>query len=167
MKNLAVFFVLLSISSCGEPPPKPNEPFYCKVDGKRYRPDNGGDAFFQALLAKKSVQNNLFYITVYSENNGELGITAKFKDIKSEFKEKKYIINEEFKADFSTPYKTVNGIGSQKTYESFSNGGYVTFSKIDSLRQRVSGTFEFKAKDKNSDKIIIVSKGQFNDLFYY
>ncbi len=167
MKNFAVYLLLFTLSSCGEPPPKPNEPFYCKVDGKRFRPDNGGDIFLQALLVKKSIPNNLFYFNVYSEGNGWIGISAKFKDIQNEFKEKTYEINQEFKAHYSTPEKTVNGVSSSITYESFAKSGFITFSKIDTLKKEVSGTFEFKAKDTKSDKIISISKGQFNNVFYY
>ncbi len=167
MKKLAVFLILLSFYSCGEPPPQPNEPFYCKIDGKRFRPDNGGDIFFEALLAQRDENNNIFDITVYSEERGWVGLFLKFKNIHTEFKEKNYVMNDEFKGHYSTPNKTVNGVSSSTTYESYLQSGFITFSKIDTVKQRVSGTFEFKAKDKKSEKTISITKGQFNDVFFY
>jgi hypothetical protein len=166
MKNLAVFFVLLSISSCGEPPPKPNEPFYCKIDGKRFRPDNGGDAFFEALLAQRDEKYKLFYITAYAQGGETVGIATKFNDLK-DFQVKTYSMNEEFKGNYTSKSENINGIGIQTDYETFSKSGFVTFTKIDTLKQIVSGVFEFKAKDKKSEKIISITKGQFNDVFFY
>ncbi len=166
MKKLTLCF-MFALYACGEPPPSPNEPFYCKIDGKKFRPDNGGDIFFQALLAQKDKQNNIFDITVYSEGKGWIGIFLKFKNIQTEFKEKTYIMGEEVKGHYSTPEKTINGVSSSTTYESYSQSGYIIFSKIDTLKQEVSGTFEFKAKDKISGDIISVTNGQFNNVFYY
>lgn len=163
--TLSLFFLF---SSCEIFTPKPeSESFYCKIDGKAFRPDNGGDIFFEALLAKRSVENNLFYFIVYSEPKGWIGISAKFENIKSDFSEKTYVMNEEFRGHYSTPEKTVNGNSYSETYESYPTSGYITFTKIDTLKREVSGTFEFKAKDKKTDKIISVTKGQFNDVYFY
>lgn len=165
MKQLIALILIILNFSCDKAP-KPNEPFYCKVDGTVFRPDNGGDTFFEALLAQRDEKNKLFSMTVYSASKGWIVISAKFNDIK-DFKEKNYIINEEFKGSYSTIYKTVNGVGSQTVYETYSNSGFVNFTKVDTLKQQVSGVFEFKAKDKKTEKIISITKGQFNDVFFY
>jgi hypothetical protein len=42
------------------------------------------------------------------------------------------------------------------------NIGQITFSRLDTLKRIFSGTFYFKAKDRNSSKVIDISDGRFD-----
>lgn len=165
MKKLIVFSLLL-FSSCEIFSPKPeSEPFYCKIDGKAFRPDNGGDIFFEALLAQRDETYNLFYITA-DDKNRTIHISTKFNDLK-DFTTKTYQINEEFKAYCTNGYIRTKDRTLDNDYEGFLGSGYITFTKVDTLRQLVSGTFEFKAKSIYSEEIINITKGQFNNVYFY
>jgi hypothetical protein len=85
----------------------------------------------------------------------------------NEFKVKRYLINNEFRGGYNGDYIEVNGFRKRERFESYPNSGYIEFTKIDTLKKTVSGVFEFKVKSVETDKIINIKNGQFNDVFYY
>lgn len=169
---MKALFKIISIStilcSCQLFTPKPqSESFYCKIDGKAFRPDNGGDIFFSALLAQKDETYNFFYITTTGKEGKGLSISSKIFKNWNDFKVKKYLINEEFNAYYSGNYIEKDGKRLQERFEPYPNSGYVEFTKIDTVKQTVSGVFEFKLKSTQTDKTVSIKNGQFNDVFYY
>jgi hypothetical protein len=166
MKQIAYFLLAALLFTACEPGPKPNEPFYCKIDGKKFRPDNGGDTFLEPLLAERDGENNNFYIIVIGKNGRGLSFGRKFPSLK-EFTPKRYDVNDEFRANHSGDYVITNGRNNREEFEAFENSGYIEFTKVDTVSQRVSGTFEFKVKSKLTGKVIDVKDGCFNDVFFY
>ena len=165
---LKITLFSIIISSCQLFVPKPqSERFYCKIDGKSFRPDNGGDVFFEPLLAQYNENSNVFYISVHTKDETSINIGTKFKNFK-DFREKKYLVSEEFNATYFGKYIEINGNTTvNERFETYLNSGYIEFTKIDTLKQIVSGVFEFKVKSVETDKIINIKNGQFNDVFYY
>jgi hypothetical protein len=168
MKHLLSYFLLIFIfTSCQLFLPKPeSEDFYCTIDGKAFRPDNDGDIFFEDLLAQLNENSKIFYISAYGKEGKTLTIKNKFADLK-EFKVKRYYINTEFNVSYSGDKIKINGNAINEDFEPFLNSGFVEFTKIDTVRQLVSGTFEFKLKSIQTDKTVNIKNGQFNDVFYY
>jgi hypothetical protein len=167
MKNTSILIIFFIASlfgfSCRKNNPGPNESFYCKIDGKAFRPDNDGDIFFEPLLVQWAKPLKQFYFTVQGSRYS-LDIYTVFENNEN-FIEKSYSINEEFSAQLVGDLINSNGIQKREVFKSFPNSGRIIFTKIDSLSHRVSGTFEFEVK--NERKTISITKGQFNDVFYY
>jgi hypothetical protein len=174
MKNLNYLIVVIvlfgSQLSCQIFDPKPkSEEFYCKIGGKKFRPDNGGDMFFEALLLQLDRDNKRFNITAIKSGNGDERMSVLFSiPTKNKvLEERKYEITQEGKAYCSKGYISVGGSNKNHDYDAFLSSGYIIFSKVDTLKRRVSGTFAFKAKSNYTNDEIAVTDGQFNDVFYY
>jgi hypothetical protein len=174
MKNLTYLFVIITLTvsqlSCQlfETKPK-NEKFYCKVGGKKFRPDNGGDIFFEPLLFQLNQTSGRFNMTAMNSETGEDNIAVVFSiPIKNNILEaRKYELSQEGKGYCNKGYTTNGGVSVKHGYETYPSSGYIIFSKVDTLKKRVSGTFHFKAKSLYTKDEIAVTDGQFNDVFYY
>jgi hypothetical protein len=168
MKNTSILIIFFIASlfgfSCRKNNPGPNESFYCKIDGKAFRPDNDGDIFFEPLLAQWDLKNKMFYFIVYGNDSHSISISSKFQK-NEDFGLKKYNVNREFIANYNGDLILINGSNVHEKFQSFEDSGFIEFSKIDTTKRRVSGTFEFKLK--NERKTVSITKGQFNDVFYY
>jgi hypothetical protein len=173
MKNLKTVTLILlvsSFSSCQLFGPKPeSEEFYCKIGGEKFRPDNGGDVFFEALLLQLDQTNNRFNITALNSEDGDkkmdvlLSVPTKNKVLKVG----RYAITQEGSGFCSKGYISINGSNKNHDYKAYPSSGYIEFTKVDTLKRRVSGTFAFKAKSIYTNDEIAVTDGQFNDVFYY
>jgi hypothetical protein len=160
-------FLLLTLFSCQIFEPKPqSEKFYCKIESKAFRPNNGGDISFEPLLANRDEKYNIFDMLAVSKDGNSISLGQKFNNIK-DFKEKEYKVNQEFTVNYYGDLININGSNQHEKYESFENSGYIIFSKIDTINQRVSGTFAFKLKSTHTQKVITITKGQFNDVYFY
>lgn len=165
-----LFILLFFILGACEPPPKPNEPFYCKIDGKKFRPDNGGDVFFEPLLAQINRDFHFFYITANNSKYGNKSMSVSFSitlDSSNRIKPISYKIGVDAKANCSTGYIMINGNNKNHDYKYIENSGKILITKVDSVKQLVSGTFEFEARSIYTDEIVKVTDGCFNDVFYY
>jgi hypothetical protein len=64
---LAILLTLLLLcQACDLDRPKPDEKFYCKVDGKHWRPDNDGD--FKAITLTADLTNGNKHLAINARN---------------------------------------------------------------------------------------------------
>jgi hypothetical protein len=153
MKTRTYFIVLIMLFSfqlsCQlfEPKPK-SEEFYCKIDGKKFRPDNGGDMFFEPLLFDLNRDINRFDMTIMNSEHGDnnMAVLISIPTKNNILQERRYEITEEGKAYCSKGYISVGGANLNHGYEAYTGSGYIVFSKVDTLKRRVSGTFAFRPK---------------------
>lgn len=174
MKNLNYLILAIVLFtfqlSCQIFDAKPkNEKFYCKIGGKKFRPDNGGDIFLEPLLLHLDKDNNRFNMNVVNTGNGDNNMTILFSiPTKNDIlKSTKYELTQEGKGFCSKGYISIGGSNQKHGYEAYHNSGYIEFTKVDTLKRRVSGTFAFRAKSIYNNDEIAVTDGQFNDVFYY
>lgn len=174
MKNLTYLIVVIiliaSQTSCQIFDAKPkNEKFYCKIGGKKFRPDNGGDVFLEPLLAKLDFNSGRFSLTALNTGDGDDNMAVLFSmPTKNKVIEtKRHEITQEGRAYCSRGYISNGGSNKNHGYEAFSGSGYIEFTKVDTLKRQVSGVFSFKAKSIYTNDENAVTDGQFNNVSYY
>jgi Family of unknown function (DUF6252) len=161
MKKISAFlFITICLTACNWLPPSPNEPFYCKVNGKNFRPEKDTSPIggVGSNPLNVTVDERDGSITIYVRNNPYfVGITL--------IPENKQLQKGIFKVDqrhigtFS-PDRTAT----IKEYIT-ANSGEFEITKIEN--KLISGTFEFTCKSLNSGKEYKITKGCFNKLTYY
>lgn len=171
-----IFKILLIstiICSCQLFGPKPeSESFYCKIDGKAYRPISKGrySLSYLEITSGLNARNNSFYISTSrdtrSGNSESFSLSLKFEKLE-DFRPQKYSISSEITGQFTSKLISFEGREIKERFTSTVGSGYLEFTKIDTLKRKVSGVFEFKAKSNYSDKSIKITNGQFNDLSYF
>ncbi len=161
MKNLAVLLLSLLIFSCDLITPK-NEQFYCKVNGKAYRPKDSSSPVGGVGAATLTVEwdkKGWFYIR--GRQNTEIVSLSIKLDPNSFLQIQEYPLGNSFtntSGDYYYDY-TVNN-----PERLISIDGKVNISKIEG--KYIWGTFEFNTKTSNSGKSFSITKGQFNQLYY-
>jgi hypothetical protein len=174
---MKAIFKIISISTilyaCQLFVPKPeSEKFYCKIDGKAYRPTRKGSysLSYLEITSGLNTKNNFFYIstarTTRNENSEWVSMSLKFENL-NDFKLKKYLMNNEFKGQFTGRLNKFDVKKIEEKFTSLNSSGFIEFTKIDTVGKKISGVFEFKAKSTYSDKVIKITNGQFNDLSYF
>jgi hypothetical protein len=162
MKYLIKFcFIIIILSSCQLFSPKPeSEAFYCKINGKGWRPKSNSYSLGTNLSAEFRKKTNNFNITAFNEAEYLWLLLITENNI---LEKKTYMLFSEtgksiayYNSNKSDPLNTINNIISQN--------GSVTITKIEA--KGISGTFEFKTYNDNKKKTYKITKGQFNDLAY-
>ena len=168
MKKIAVFFILLT--SVGLPSCtwfsslKPKETFYCKVDGKAFRPDKDkspiGGIGSDPLKVSFDKEKGFFSIIVRNSPNS---ISIYLKLIpKEDLNIQKVDLTSDIngtKAFYTIDYAEAN------KEQLISQSGKFSFTKIDGYN--LSGTFEFTCKSAKTGIEYKITDGQFNDISYY
>ena len=159
MKNsILLYFVVISFgfSSCNWLPPSPNEPFYCKVNGKKYRPQKTD---FVSLKATWNSKDGSLYISTRNSPQ-EIGLFIFMKN--KELSISDYTLSND-KLATKGLYTPNNGeIPSQNL---ISTSGNVSITKVEGYN--IWGTFEFTCKSTKTGTEYNITKGEFNNLSYY
>lgn len=162
MKSLIVFVSILVLSSCNLFVPSPNEEFYCKINGKKFRPSKSSSS--------STLSSDNFQVS-WDENEGGLSIRARnnpngiyiilvFED--KNIKIGRYALSKELTK--SKAYYTPNRNSSSPT-DCISKDGFIEITKKDGYL--LSGKFEFNAEHPNSGVIYNITNGEFNKISYY
>lgn len=164
MKNLVITAIVFLFISCNKNNnPKPNEKFYCQVDGKAFRPDSNGDIFNSTQYAEWDTRG---WFNLYGHNNKtyhSVLMSAKLINTKKEVELREYTVSDSlYFPYYNGGYIKVNGDSVKEEFKGFE--GKLTITKYDKALKLVSGTFEFKAKSKQTGNIVNITKGQFNDV---
>lgn len=161
MKKVLLIFLVLFLGCNRKNNPQPNEKFYCQVDGKAFRTDSNGDVFNSPLYAEWNTKG---WFSLYADNFKEkksLTLIAKLSNNEVELLE--YSTQKgNFSSNYYGDYIIVNGNSVKESFAGFE--GKLIITKYDKVAKKVSGTFEFTAKSKQTEKNISISKGQFNDV---
>jgi hypothetical protein len=160
--RLMILTVSFISNSC-QLPPSPNEPFYCKINGKIFRPEKDNSPFggigVSPLRINWEKGEGWFYLDAKNGNN-YVSFSIKLP-ASEEMKEMEFNL---------TPTDTkINAVYSNNIRQS--NSTYLksisgNFKITKASTNKISGTFEFKTIDK-SNKEYIISNGQFNSLSYH
>ena len=164
MKKLVVFLLLtFCLNACNSLPPSPNEPFFCKINGKNFRPEKDSSPI-------GGIGSDPLRIT-YQENDGTLFINARNSP-----KETTVFIVFPNKLVKTGKFELKNDINSSKGVLSLQNDdgpveninasiGSCIITTIEN--KKITGTFEFTCKSIKSGKEYKITKGCFNNLEYY
>ena len=160
MKKLTFAFFILCFSSCQLFEPKPeSEKFYCKVNGKAWRPEKSSYSLSSPLSAELKT-NGLFIISAFNEvESFSIGIKLKANEplLIQEYELQNNPTNGSsatYYYDFSLPTRD----------RLLSKSGKVNITKNEN--RIISGTFEFTTYSDIKKKNFKITKGQFNDLIY-
>jgi len=166
MKNIIVL-ILIAVgcrTSNVEPaPPTDNERFYCEIDGERYRPNNKGDIFNEVLIADWYKSKGTFTISAYnSVSSKDILLFVNLKGYNLSVQSHK-IDTINVKGFYSAGY-----LPSIRKYDDFTGiNGIINITKVDTIKKKVSGKFEFDAQSRlDKTKKVKIRNGQFNDLTY-
>jgi Family of unknown function (DUF6252) len=162
-KKSAFLFITLCLTACNWLPPSPNEPFYCKVNGKNFRPEKdtspvGGIGSDPLRISWDKITGRLFITSRNSPEEISLVIVFPNKDI----------VIGEFKLENQKGFSSgviIPDNDKIPNEQIVSSSGKVIISKIKGYE--ISGTFEFTCKSLNSGKEYKITKGCFNKLTYY
>jgi len=161
MKKLTFALIVFSLSSCQLFEPKPeSEKFYCKINGKAWRPEKASYSLGPPLSGEWNKKNGRFVISAYN------GVESIFIGIKLNINEplgiREYELqNNPANGSAATYYYDYT---SQTPEKLLSKSGKVVITKNDN--RLVSGTFEFTSYSDVKKKDCKITKGQFNDLIY-
>jgi Family of unknown function (DUF6252) len=161
MKNILTAIILVfGLSACNWRPPSPNEPFYCKVNGKNFRPEKDTSPIGGIGADPLSV--------TYNPSTGGLAIYArsesKFVGVRIIFPDKVVKVG---RYNLTLDKTTSVGLFSKNNNDSnptdlISETGEVNITKLDN--KIISGEFNFVCKNSKEYKI---TKGCFNKLTYF
>jgi len=163
MKNLIkIIYAILLLSSCQLFSPRPEtEAFYCKINGKGWRPEKKTLPTVSAnpLSAEWNKKANGFNILA---SNGKEYIWLLLKVESQGIELKEYTLFPELGK--SVGYFNSNNQSQFILENIISKSGKVVITKISN--NEISGTFEFNTYDNIKKKTYKITKGQFNDLIY-
>jgi len=158
MKKLTFALIICLFSSCQLFEPKPeSEKFYCKHNGKAWRPEKNSTSLGTNLKAewnKKGKFNILAY--QYPEY-----VWMLLKVDSGGIKIGKYDLSNDITnsvGNYSYDYRVSNN------EVTISKSGFVNITKVEN--KQVSGTFEFTTHSNIQNKDYKITKGQFNNLYY-
>jgi hypothetical protein len=162
MKKLTFALIIFSFSSCQLFEPKPeSEKFYCKLNGKAWRPEKGSYSLGTPLKAEWNKKGRF---TIYAYDTKELINFSLIVDSKG-IQVKEYKLSSiKGKGESVGFYYYDYTISSQNRDELTSNDGFVNITKVEN--KQVSGTFEFTTHSNIQNKDYKITKGQFNNLYY-
>jgi hypothetical protein len=154
---LVFIFFLLSCKEDDLPKPTQNGSgtFACKVDGEVYIPSIQD---FKRSAKNAILDNNTIVISGLKENsNSKEAIVLNIRNFKGEAA---YNLSEKDVDHFALYY--LNG---QYYYTNADYTGKVTITHFDETKKIVSGTFDFKVLDTQTNEVVNISEGRF-DLYY-
>ncbi len=160
MKKLLFAFLIFSFSSCQLFEPKPeSEKFYCKLNGKAWRPEKNGTSLGTNLKAEWN-KKGLF--NIYAYNIPEV-IIFSLKVNNSGVEIKNYTLYNQ-KGNSIGLFTYNENASPNDREELISQQGFVNITKVEN--KQVSGTFEFTTRSNIQNKDYKITKGQFNNLTY-
>jgi hypothetical protein len=153
-----------------------NNIFGCKIEGKSWVPNGTHDIFVSipAITSNIIQSQGVKYLHISARkdpsafNNEEDAYDDMDIDVMLPSTPGEMIIDKTCNScDLYCPYSSlrfkIKGLLNGGCFiTDSSNKGKIHFTKIDTLNRIVSGTFEFKAIDKNTGKIISVTDGRFD-----
>jgi hypothetical protein len=161
--KIATFlFIILGLTSCNWIPPSPNEPFFCKINGKNFRPEKdsspiGGIGSDPLNVTFDPAKGSL---AIYVRNNSKfVGLRLIFSDKIVKVGEIKLSSDKNASLGLFSPDYNAGAI------DIYSLTGVVNITKIEN--KEISGTFEFTCKSQFPEKEYKITKGCFNKLTYY
>jgi hypothetical protein len=159
MKKLTFALIVFFLSSCQLFEPKPeSEKFYCKVNGKAWRPEKASYSLRTPLTAEW-FKNGNFGIAARNENETiVIGIKL---GINNPLEIKQYELQSQTSGSTGDYYYDTSNPPREKLT---SKSGSVWITKFDN--SSVSGTFEFTTHSDIKNKDYKITKGQFNNLLY-
>ena len=160
--KFATLLIIIGLTACNWIPPGPNDPFCCKINGKKYSPESSSSI---ATVGSDGLQ------VTWEEKDGILLIRTRnkaksmllylvFED--KIIKEGRIQLSNDLKK--SRIYYTDNNKNSISSYL-ISKTGFIDITKKDGYL--LTGTFEFDTYDPILKKEIKITKGIFNELSYY
>lgn len=159
MKKITFALLILTISSCSIFEPKPeSEKFYCKINGKAWRPEKATFTSRPPITAEW-FKNGNFGISAYNVNqNITIGIKLGM-NIPLEIKT--YELQNQASGNNGYYYYDTSTLPREQLT---SKSGNIKITKIDA--NSISGTFEFKTYSDIKKKECNITKGQFNNLLF-
>ena len=159
MKQILFALIFCSLSSCQLFEPKPeSEKFYCKLNGKAWRPEKGSYSLGTPL---KGEWNRKGRFTIYAFSGKEL-ITLSVKlNLNEPLMINKYTLSSIISETTGNYYYDQTVSSAERLT---SKNGVLNVTKIGS--NQVSGTFEFTTRSNIQNKDYKITKGQFNNLTY-
>ncbi|UBM58103.1 hypothetical protein LAG90_14955 [Marinilongibacter aquaticus] len=139
----------------------PEETFFCKINGQKFRPekDVGWDRS-GSLEASWNKTTGVLFITVRNSPK-EMSLLLVYNS--KNLKEQSFTLEPNTPA--SKAYYTPNNGYSKPVYDIISKSGRATITKVDGYY--ISGTFEFVCKDSTNNKEYRITEGEFNKLSCY
>ena len=136
MKKLTSILIIFFISSCSIFEPKPeSEKFYCKIDGKAWRPEKASYSLSPPLSAELDKKNERFKVLAYDYPQY---VWLSLKVSSSGLEIGKYDLSKD--ANLSIGYYSYD-YSIKNNEVLISKDGNVKITKIEN--NKVSGTFEF------------------------
>ena len=161
MKHLLSYFlIILVFSSCQLFNPKPEtEDFFCRINGKAFRPEPKAYSLPSQLTCELSKKNGRFIINAI---NGDKYIMLLLQIEPNTFpKVGSYLFSNDIKNNHSIFYYEYQDL----TKKAISKKGTFIITKVEGYT--ISGTFEFEAYSEVNKKTYKIKYGQFNDLECY
>jgi hypothetical protein len=156
MKRITAFFLfgVLIISNSCQLPPSPNEPFYCKINGKAFRPGKDTSPFggigVSPLRYSKEFDLGWYYI-IASNSPREVSLSIKLNP-NEVIHEGEYILGNDLKQSTGNFYENAN---QSNAIRLVSSTGKLTITRL--KNSRLSGAFEFKTKNKAGTEFLITN----------
>jgi hypothetical protein len=158
MKKLTFALIICLFSSCQLFEPKPeSEKFYCKVNGKTWRPEKSSYSLSSPISAEWD-RKGKFKILAYNYPQ-YVWLTLKVDSNGPQVNE--YKLSKDI--TLSTGYHSYD-YSVKNSEVLLSKDGYVRITKVEN--NKISGTFEFTSYSDIKKKDYKITKGQFNDLIY-
>ncbi|UBM58096.1 hypothetical protein LAG90_14920 [Marinilongibacter aquaticus] len=140
----------------------PEETFFCKINGQKFRPDKDDRSFGSGGSGPLSVSYDVKrkLLTIYCSNNPQfVGLAVYFKNTISKGT---YVLDSNTETDLGIYSPKWNITNADFTY---SESGVVVIDDVNDYH--ISGTFEFNTKSLQTGKEYRVTEGEFNKLSYY
>jgi Family of unknown function (DUF6252) len=163
MKYLIKFcFIIIILSSCQLFSPKPeSEAFYCKINGKGYRPEKKTLPTASANPLQAEWNKKGFFNISATNINQFVGLSLKLEP-NQPLLTGEYTLSDKIPGNIGDYYYNINISNRERL---LSKSGKLNITKIkDNL---ISGTFEFTCYSEIKKKTYKITKGQFNDLAYF
>jgi len=164
--SIVILVSFISIGCCEYEPPIPTKlpdatttganTFGCYIENDLYIPEHRKITFeTPEPVIIEFPSNPKYFFGVYT--NRIVNKKDLFKDAAVRFS----IVNVTDTGKFNLNYGAVEFEGNYYYTDSLNNGKIIV-TYIDSIKKIISGTFNFKAKDQFSDKIVNVTNGRFD-----
>jgi hypothetical protein len=160
MKNLVIILIaVLSLSGCDRVNPK-NYPFYCKIDGKKFVPENdssvpgtiGSDPYSYTF----SEERGSLFITV---RNSPQVVTLRILFPNKKIEEGKFTLSDEIQGVSYAVFTANNGVSNTKSY---SQSGWIRVTHADE-NGHFNGEFEFTTYNEYLGKTVKITEGKFRN----
>jgi len=146
MKKIALI-IFISLLGCNKNNPKPNEKFYCQIEGVAFRTSNGGDVFNSPLCAEWNTKG---WFNLYGHNfngNGKsILITTKLVNAEVLVNDK-YLLDGSIGSGLYDGDLIYNAKLDRYEHESFnSTEGYLIITKYDKTLKKYQGLLNLLQK---------------------